>query len=142
MLAIPDPRTGLDLVRATRPYAVEKRWLSWWHLFSVLGLLAVALFIACLDTSLGLRIPASLTAGLLLVRLFVIYHDYQHGAILQNSRIAKVIMTTFGLLSLNPPGIWKRSHNHHHGSNAKIYGAQIGSFPVMTTDRYRDAPPG
>jgi omega-6 fatty acid desaturase (delta-12 desaturase) len=128
-----------ELLRAAKAFANEKRWLSWWHLAATLGLLAAALAIAVSGQALWLRMVGSIAAGLLLVRLFIIYHDYQHGAILQRSWLASTIMMLFGLLSLNPPSIWKRSHNHHHGSNAKIYGSQIGSFPVMTTPAYQRA---
>jgi len=72
--------------------------------------------------------------------LFVIYHDYQHGAILKQSKIIRAFMFVFGLLMLSPPSVWKRSHNHHHKNNAKLYGASIGSYPVMTTKDYAEAP--
>lgn len=98
--------------------------------------------LACHDGALWLRIVGSILAGLVLVRLFVIYHDHQHGTILQESLPATCIMTAFGLLTLNPPGIWRRSHNHHHGNNARLYGNQIGSFPIMTTQRYETASKG
>ncbi len=136
------PREGAELARATKPYAIETRWLSWWHLGSTLIVLAGSLSLACHDGPLWLRITGSILTGLVLVRLFVIYHDQQHGTILQGSLLASCIMTVFGLLSLNPPGIWRRSHNHHHGNNAKLYGNQIGSFPVMTTQRYESASKG
>ena len=127
-------RAGNELIRATREFASEKRWLSWWHLVSTLVILAGLLVLACRDGAWWIRIPSSTVAGFVLVRLFIIFHDYQHGTILKGSPIVALIMTIYGLLSLSPPSIWKRSHNHHHGNNAKIYGAQIGSFPVMTTE--------
>lgn len=49
-------------------------------------------------------------------------------------------MFVFGLVTLSPPSVWKRSHNHHHKNNAKLYGASIGSYPVMTTKDYAEAP--
>jgi len=81
-----------------------------------------------------MRLPLSIVAGLTNVRLFVIYHDFQHDTILKGSAIARALMTLYGLSALNPPSIWRRSHNHHHKNNAKIFAASIGSFPVMTTE--------
>jgi omega-6 fatty acid desaturase (delta-12 desaturase) len=78
-------------------------------------------------------------AGLVLVRMFVIYHDYQHGTILRGSRVADAIMWTYGLFALNPPSIWNHSHNHHHKHNTNVLFANIGSFPIMTTDAYAKA---
>ncbi len=94
-------------------------------------------------TSLNLpwivRLPSSLLTGLVLVRLFILYHDYQHGTILRRSWISSAIMNLYGVFTLNPPSIWNRSHNHHHRNNAKIFGADIGSFPVMTCRSYAKA---
>src|SRR5262249_29764641 len=93
----------------------------------------------CLDIHCLVRIPVSIVAGLVLVRMFVIYHDYQHGTILRGSRLTGAIMRTYGLLTLNPPSIWNRSHNHHHKHNSKVMGSGIGSFPLMTTESYAKA---
>ena len=128
-----------ELIQASRRYAEETRWLSWWHLLTTVVLVGVGFAIAVADLPLWLRMIGSVATGLALVRLFIIYHDYQHGAILGDSPLAAGLMQCIGLLTLNPPSIWRRSQNHHHGNNAKIYGSQIGSFPVMTVDGYRTA---
>ena len=131
---------GRELIRATLPYIREKPFWSWWHLLST-----GALFVACLATaSLGMlpwyaRLAAGILGGMTLCRLFIIYHDHQHGTILRGSRIAGFLMTSFGILTLNPPSTWNASHNHHHKHNGKIRSASIGSFPVMTVEAYRKA---
>jgi omega-6 fatty acid desaturase (delta-12 desaturase) len=89
----------------------------------------------------SLRIVCSIVAGLISVRLFIIYHDFQHWAILKKAPLAKVLMSIFGAWILTPPSIWRRSHNYHHKHNAKIYGASIGSYPVMTVQDYAKATP-
>jgi len=86
-----------------------------------------------------LRLPISVLTSLVLVRMFVIYHDYQHDTILKGSLPARILMTTFGLCTLNAPSIWARSHNHHHKNNSRLYGGFIGSFPTMTIDEYEEA---
>lgn len=88
-----------------------------------------------------LKLPLSLLSGLLIVRLFIIYHDFQHGTILTRSPFAKTILDIFGILVLCPPSIWNRSHNHHHAQNSKIQSLNIGSFPIMTMDTYATATP-
>jgi omega-6 fatty acid desaturase (delta-12 desaturase) len=86
-----------------------------------------------------LRLLVSCLLGLVHVRLFVIYHDFQHGSLLKKSKIANLLMFLFGCMTLSPPSVWKRSHNHHHINNSKMYGASIGSFPIMTTADYAQA---
>lgn len=124
-----DPK---QIVLASLAYAKEQRGRSWWHFGSTLAVLfGLAATICCCDPW-WLRVPASLVLGLVLVRVFIIYHDFQHGTILKGSRLAGAFLTCYGLLVLNPPSIWSRSHEHHHRNVGKIYGASIGSYPVMT----------
>jgi omega-6 fatty acid desaturase (delta-12 desaturase) len=101
------------------------------------GLIAISVS----DLSWALRIASSVVAGLVGVRLFVIYHDYQHRAILQESPLAAVLMWLNGVVLLTPQSIWNRSHNHHHQHNSKAFGANIGSYPIMTTSAYASASP-
>jgi len=132
-------RREAELIRATKPFAQEQRGRSWWHLRSTIAVLLGAVVSTLFPTPWPLRMGLSSLAGLVLVRMFVLYHDYNHGILLQKSQIAKLIMLGFGVLTMNPPSTWKRSHNHHHRNNAKIFGSHIGSFPVMTTEGYAAA---
>ncbi|MCE9589882.1 MAG: fatty acid desaturase [Planctomycetes bacterium] len=135
-------RESKQLLRATKRFARENRLTSWWHLWSTLFIFSALITIACIpEVFMAVRVAASVLSGLVLVRLFIIYHDYQHGTILKRSPLANAVMTVYGLLTLNPPSIWNRSHNHHHKNNAKIYGADIGSYPVMTVEAYIAASP-
>src|SRR5712691_8074009 len=109
------------LLRASKRYARENRWLSWWHLGSALVLFAALLVAACLHAlPWPVRVLTSVIAGMMIVRLFIVYHDYQHGTILKGSPLAAGLMTAYGLVTLNPPSIWNRSHNYHHKNNAKM----------------------
>jgi fatty acid desaturase len=54
----------------------------------------------CLEVHWLARVFCSILAGLVFVRMFVIYHDHQHGTILRHSRLADVIMLAYGLRPL------------------------------------------
>jgi acyl-lipid omega-6 desaturase (Delta-12 desaturase) len=129
-------RTGKDLILATRPYAVDHTLTSWWHILSTVALLLLALMAAFFNSHSAAGIAFSIFAGLFLLRLFVIYHDQQHHAILPKSRVMEIFMRLFGIYALSPSSIWRSSHNHHHKHNSKIKGAHIGSFPIMTKAQY------
>src|SRR4030088_372974 len=100
-------QTASELVRATRPFAREVRWRSWWYFWSTLAVLVGLLALTCLEWSWLLRLPLSILAGLAVVRMFTIYHDHQHGTILRNSPVADALLGVFGLLILAPPSIWR-----------------------------------
>jgi acyl-lipid omega-6 desaturase (Delta-12 desaturase) len=138
-LELPPPRTSRDILLATRPFTGERRLRSWFDVLSTLLLLAGLLALTLLDIPLYGQAGAGFLAGLVAVRMFVIYHDYQHGAILRKSRFARILMAVYGMLTLNPPSPWNRSHNYHHANNSTTPGASFGSYPVMTRQAYEKA---
>ncbi len=129
-------RTGPELILATKPYAQDVTARSWWVVLSTGFLLAAALAGTVWNFHWTARLMCSVVSGLLMIRLFVIYHDQQHHAILPHSRLAEGIMRVFGILALSPSSVWRHSHNHHHNHNSKLRGSNIGSFPIMTTAQY------
>ncbi len=128
--------SGKELILATKPYAKEIRGKSWRETGLTLLLLLLSFAGILWLPFLITRVFCSVLTGLLLVRMFIIYHDYEHHAILQNSGLAKVIMKGFGIFILSPSSIWKRSHDHHHKNNSKLFSASIGSYPVATKQKY------
>lgn len=132
-------RSGKELLIASTQYAHEQRWKSWWHLISTIALLAALLTVACLNLPWLICAASSVLGGLVIVRLFIIYHDYMHGAILADSRIAGAILRLYGLLVLSPPHIWKHSHDDHHKHNAQSLGPALGTFAVMSREDYAKA---
>ncbi|MDQ8195084.1 fatty acid desaturase [Coraliomargarita sp. SDUM461004] len=132
-------RTGKTLILATREFAKDNTAQSWAHILStILYMLVVAAIIIWLPMWY-LRLPASVLLGLLMVRMFVIYHDHQHHAILPHSKLAKWLMRLGGILAMTPSCIWQHSHNHHHNHNSKLRSTHIGSYPVMTSERYKNS---
>ncbi len=132
-------RTEKELLLATKQFASEIRWISWWCLLSTIGAYGLCLAVVVSEAPLWIRILASIVSGLVTVRLFIIYHDYEHGAILQKSLFVKLVMQAYGMLVLSPISVWNRSHDHHHKHNCKETGVSIGSYPIMTCEQYLNA---
>jgi omega-6 fatty acid desaturase (delta-12 desaturase) len=132
-------RIGQQLVKATAPFAVEVVSQSWWHVAVTFTLLIAALVGAGLAPWWQVRAMLSIFAGLLMVRAFITYHDYMHGAILSRSRLAWLLFRLYAAFALTPPRSWKKSHNYHHGHVGTISLASVGAFPIMTTQMWREA---
>ena len=132
---------GKNLILATKPFAKEIRSKSWFHTISTLTLLVLLLAGTLLMPVIALKLICSVIAGLLLIRMFIIYHDHQHHTILTKSTTAEIIMTIFGMYMLSPTSIWKRSHDHHHNHNSKLFSASIGSYPIVTRKKYLEMTP-
>jgi omega-6 fatty acid desaturase (delta-12 desaturase) len=135
-------KTGVELILATKKFAKDDPARSWWCILSTGFLLVVALATTLAPLPLLARLAGSVLAGLLILRMFVIYHDQQHHAILPRSRLAEILMQIFGVLALSPSSIWRSSHNHHHHHNSKLRGSHIGSFPIMTADGFKQSSRG
>lgn len=125
-----------ELLISTRQFAQERRWRSWWAVGSTLALATVLFAIATGTLNWPTRLLASLLLGLTVVRVFVIYHDFQHGAILRRSSAARLLMQLIGLILLTPPSSWNRSHNHHHAHNSKLSAPDIGTDPLMSVAEF------
>jgi omega-6 fatty acid desaturase (delta-12 desaturase) len=126
----------------TKPYARDHSWKSWWCILSTAFLLAVAVAGTFPILPFPLRLLSSGLTGLLMVRLFVIYHDQQHRSILPRSVVADFFMRLVGIWSLSPSSIWRSSHDHHHAHNSRLRGSNIGSFPIMTREQFKISSPG
>ena len=133
-------RKGKELILATREFAKEVRWKSWYYTLTTLFLLIACNSIAYLPIPTLVKIPFSILNGCIMIRMFVIYHDHQHHTILQKSKLADFIFTLFGIYILAPKSIWKRSHDYHHNHNSKIFSSSVGSYPVLSKDKFLSLP--
>jgi omega-6 fatty acid desaturase (delta-12 desaturase) len=134
-----DLRLGRELLQATRPFANEDRAQSWRHVATTFVFMVASLTGAGLATAWPLRTALSVLGALFMVRAFITFHDYMHGAILRGSKVAAVLFNVYGAFSLTPASSWKKSHNHHHGHVGQITTETVGAFPIITTRMWREA---
>jgi len=127
------PRFGRELYLASKPFAVERRGRTWWEVISTLVPLAALLTAAAL-TDWPVRLWFSILGGLLMVRSFILFHDFLHGAILRDSRLGRILMYGIGTLLLTPPRSWRESHNHHHAHVGQVVAPNDATTPVVITD--------
>lgn len=132
-------RTGRDVLKATLPFTVESVATSWWVVISTFVLLLGSLIGAALAPVWPLRLLFSILSALFMMRAFITFHDYMHGAILSRSRLAWVLFRLYSALALTPPRSWKNSHNYHHGHVGQICVASVGAFPIMTRKMWQEA---
>lgn len=125
-------RPANDLILRSQIYATEQPRRSWWHLLSTGAVLVSLVAAIVLSPHWLLSLVGSIAFGFVMVRAFIIYHDVQHGTILRGRPIARWLAGCYGMLTLSPPSIWRRTHDHHHRNVGRILGASIGSFPIMT----------
>ncbi len=147
-----------NLVSQTKPFTVESRAKSAWLTVTSFALLGACIALAARPSLLlsalsahsapessplgwALRAASSTVAGLVIVRCFILFHDYQHGAILRRSQLAKALFWIFGILIMTPAKVWRDTHNYHHAHTAKIVGSNIGSYIMVTTGMWEKMTP-
>jgi omega-6 fatty acid desaturase (delta-12 desaturase) len=134
-------RSGKELLLHSKQFSCENRAKSWFELFITLFLITVFFALGFYrEVPLALRLVTCVTLSLLYVRLFVIYHDYEHRAILRDSTIAHWIMAVVGIYLLAPETIWRRSHEHHHNNNSKLTLSGIGAYPLVSKNYFLSLP--
>jgi omega-6 fatty acid desaturase (delta-12 desaturase) len=136
------------LLEATKPFAREIRERSWWLVGSTLVLMILLLAAAALATWWPVRLFFSVLGGLVMVRAFIMFHDFMHGAILRGSPLGRVLMYGVGTLLLTPPRSWRESHNYHHANvgkiateeeNTPVVTTDIGAYPMMSVEMWQRA---
>lgn len=134
-------RSGRELIAASKEFQRENKARSWFHFvetFTVSFALAAVLVLA---PQWWVRLPVAILQGLVLVRIFILYHDYQHNSLLRGNKLAKWILFTYGVLVLTPPKTWRQTHNYHHAHTAKIVGSHVGSYLMVTTEMWEKLSP-
>jgi omega-6 fatty acid desaturase (delta-12 desaturase) len=138
-------RSEKELIAATKPFVAESPAKSWWAFLSTLafmtGAIAIAFRPATTPLEWAVRATASFFGGLLIVRFFILYHDFQHGSILRGSLVARAIFAVYGVLIMTPPKVWRETHNYHHANTAKIVGSHVGSYAMVTTGMWATMTP-
>ncbi len=127
------PRSGKLLLEASKPFAKESKCRSWWLVGVTIVVMSLLLAGAALTPWWPLRLVLSIAGGLVMVRAFILYHDFMHGAILRGSTLGRLLMYGIGAILLTPPRSWRESHNYHHANVGKI-APEGADVPVITTD--------
>lgn len=79
-------------------------------------------------------------SSLLLVRLFIVFHDCTHGSFFKNQTANTIIGWIVGILMFTPYQDWRRAHGIHHATNGNLDRRGVGEIWTMTLEEYRAAP--
>ncbi len=134
-------RNDTALLHKTRPYAQEFIWLSYWSVLSTFSLLIVLTLLSLILTNFWLKIILAVPIGLLVMRSFILFHDFQHKAILSRSVWARYFFGLFGYLVFTPANVWRQSHNFHHAHNTVLETSHIGSFWTVSVAQWEAMTP-
>jgi omega-6 fatty acid desaturase (delta-12 desaturase) len=84
-------------------------------------------------------VPLVPLAALLLVRLFIIFHDCGHGSFFPSKTANDLVGAFTGMLTFTPYLHWRGEHAIHHGSTGDLDRRGIGDVWTMTVREYLEA---
>jgi omega-6 fatty acid desaturase (delta-12 desaturase) len=129
---VADERPGAKLVRATKPFSEEDPATTWRLFASTVAVFGVLEGLALFAPWWPLQLVGAVIGGAVMVRIFIFFHDYAHGAVFRQSRVGHWLMVAYGWMVLSPYPVWEQTHDYHHRNNAKMLGASIGSYPTVS----------
>ncbi len=97
---------------------------------------AWAIMYLSLGVSYWLTLLLAVPAAFMLVRLFIVQHDCGHGAFFRSSRIADIVGSIIGVLTLTPYHYWKKTHAMHHATSGNLEHRGFGDIDTLTVDEY------
>jgi omega-6 fatty acid desaturase (delta-12 desaturase) len=114
-----------------------------WQLTSTLLAYAAAwaVMLWLVTISAWFAVPMVPLAALLLVRIFIIFHDCGHGSFFPSKTANDLVGAFTGMLTFTPYRHWRGEHAIHHGSTGDLDRRGIGDVWTMTVREYLDATP-
>ena len=97
---------------------------------------AWAIMYLSLGVSYWLTLLLAVPAAFMLIRLFIVQHDLGHGAFFRSSRMADVLGSIIGVLTLTPYHYWKKTHAMHHATSGNLEHRGFGDIDTLTVDEY------
>lgn len=118
------PRAIWQIVNTFIPYA-----LLWYAMYWSLGV------------SYWLTLGIAAIAGLLLVRVFIMFHDCGHGSYFKSKRANSILGFISGMLTFTPYLHWTWQHSVHHQTSGDLSRRGDGDIWTMTVKEYEEATP-
>lgn len=115
-------RAVWQLVNTLVPYALL--WVCIYHAFAV---------------SWWLVIPLAVLAGMMVVRVFIIFHDCGHGSFFSSKRANSITGFLTGMLTFTPYYQWRWEHSLHHATTGDLDRRGIGDVWTMTVQEYLES---
>ena len=79
-------------------------------------------------------------AALILVRIFILFHDCSHGSFFASERANTVLGYVTGVLTFTPFEYWRWNHEGHHRTYADLDRRGVGDIWTLTVEEYLAAP--
>jgi omega-6 fatty acid desaturase (delta-12 desaturase) len=138
--AMPDWYQGTAKYMQSDPAKALKQLFN--TLIPYIALWALMVYTVKLGYSLWITLALSAAAGVLLVRVFIFFHDCCHNSFFETSRANRIAGYFTGILTFTPYEDWRRAHAIHHSTAGDLDHRGVGDIALLTIEEYRSATKG
>lgn len=136
------PASGLaDWKGIVARFQKPSRVRATWQVINTLGPYAFIWYLIyrSLGVSWWLTFPLAALAGLLLVRVFIIFHDCGHGSFYKSRLVNDIAGFLTGILTFTPYYHWRWEHSLHHATAGDLDRRGVGDIWTMTVQEYLES---
>ena len=139
-------RLSIQALRTSlKPFAKPNLVPAIWQLVNTylpyFGLWGLLIYLLKNGVSFFMIFPILILAALLLVRIFIIFHDCAHSSFFASHRANVILGYVSGFLTFTPFTSWQHNHLVHHGSYANLDKRGVGDMWTLTVNEYRALSP-
>ncbi|MEX2156774.1 MAG: fatty acid desaturase [Gemmatimonadales bacterium] len=102
---------------------------------------AWALMYLSLSVSYWLTLLLAVPTAFFMIRLFIIQHDCGHGSFFSSGRVADIVGSILGVVTLTPYHYWKKTHALHHATSGNLEHRGFGDIDTLTVEEYLKSSP-
>jgi omega-6 fatty acid desaturase (delta-12 desaturase) len=129
-----------DLRTLLKPYAKPDNGRAVWQIVDTylpyFGIWGLLIYLLKSGASFFVIVPLLIVAALLLVRIFIIFHDCTHGSFFASRRANTILGYFSGFLTFTPFTYWQHNHLVHHGTYANLDKRGVGDLWTLTVNEY------
>jgi omega-6 fatty acid desaturase (delta-12 desaturase) len=122
-------------------YQKPSTWRALWQIIDTIVPYAALWYLMyiCRSVSWWLVLPLAVFAGLLLVRVFIIFHDCGHGSFFKSRGANDFVGFLSGILTFTPYYHWRWEHAIHHSNSGDLDKRGTGDVWTMTVQEYLES---
>ena len=128
-----------------KPFAKPDLGRAVWQILNTylpyFGLWGLLIYLLNNSVPFILTVPLLILAALLLVRIFIIFHDCAHGSFFASRRANTILGYISGFLTFTAFTSWQHNHLVHHGTYANLDKRGVGDLWTLTVNEYRALSP-
>ncbi len=126
-----------ELMQFSKPHHGKAAWQLVNTLIPYVGLWILIVLLLSGGYSYWYAFALMVPAALLLVRIFIFFHDCCHGSFFRSKRLNTLVGNLTGILTFTPFAEWRYAHNLHHVSAGDLDRRGAGDVWTLTTEEYR-----